>query len=146
MVNHRFEPVSHAEWRNAALGFPDPPSLLRSSPAPYAGLKSSKRPLDETTPPDVPDEDIIVRAKDRSAPVPPVGRLPDAGLPQDDDGGPCPPGRHDVRVLTAGRRRVDEDWLAAIFRIDRTDGEIDTLSTRLASVRTWPASPTGRTG
>ncbi len=34
--------------------------------------------------------------------------------------------------------RVPDDWLARqIKRIDRTDGDIDTLSTRLAFIRTW---------
>ncbi|MDR3497664.1 MAG: helicase-related protein [Parvibaculum sp.] len=33
---------------------------------------------------------------------------------------------------------IDEDWLAAhVDRLDRTDGDIDTLATRIAHVRTW---------
>ncbi|MFO1013719.1 MAG: helicase-related protein [Caulobacteraceae bacterium] len=140
VVNHHFEPVSHAEWRNAALDFRDLPSLLRSlsEPAPYAGLKSSEEALDETTLRQMSqDEDIIARAKDRSA----LFRLWD--VCQTPDFRKTTMEDH-VRLvgtmfkfLTAGRRRVDEDWLAGQFKqIDRTDGEIDTLSTRLASVRT----------
>ena len=35
-------------------------------------------------------------------------------------------------------RRVPDDWLARqVKRIDRTDGDIDTLSKRLAFIRTW---------
>ena len=34
--------------------------------------------------------------------------------------------------------RVPDDWLAAkVKRIDRTDGDIDALSKRLAYIRTW---------
>jgi ATP-dependent RNA helicase SUPV3L1/SUV3 len=37
-----------------------------------------------------------------------------------------------------GPGRVPDDWMAAqIRRIDRTDGEIDTISKRLAYIRTW---------
>ncbi|HQY43664.1 MAG TPA: helicase-related protein [Paracoccaceae bacterium] len=37
-----------------------------------------------------------------------------------------------------GQGRVPTDWLAQqVARIDRTDGEIDTLSKRLAFIRTW---------
>jgi len=36
------------------------------------------------------------------------------------------------------RGRIPEDWLAAqVARIDRTEGDIDTLSKRLAFIRTW---------
>ncbi|MDQ2094814.1 helicase-related protein [Rhodalgimonas zhirmunskyi] len=36
------------------------------------------------------------------------------------------------------RGRIPEDWFArAVKRIDRTDGDIDTLSKRLAFIRTW---------
>ena len=34
--------------------------------------------------------------------------------------------------------RVPDDWLAAqVRRLDRTEGDIDTLSKRLAYIRTW---------
>ncbi|HEX7776393.1 MAG TPA: helicase-related protein [Parvibaculum sp.] len=34
--------------------------------------------------------------------------------------------------------RIDEDWLGAqVDRLDRTDGDIDTLASRIAHVRTW---------
>ena len=39
--------------------------------------------------------------------------------------------------LAGGRRRVPDDWMAErLTRLDRLDGEIDALSTRLAGVRT----------
>ena len=36
------------------------------------------------------------------------------------------------------RGHVDEDYMAEqVLRSDRTDGEIDTLSARIAQIRTW---------
>src|SRR6185436_12730069 len=53
--------------------------------------------------------------------------------------------------LTTGLHKIPDDWIAGQFKqIDRTDGEIDALSTRLAGVRTlayvanqaaWMADP-----
>ncbi len=140
VVNHRFEPVTTAEYRNAKLDFRDLPSLLKSlsDPPLYAGLKASEEALDETTLRQMAqDEDIVARARDRSA----LFRLWD--VCQTPDFRKTTLEDH-VRMvstvfgfLTEGRRRVDEDWLNGQFKqIDRLDGEIDTLSTRLASVRT----------
>jgi ATP-dependent RNA helicase SUPV3L1/SUV3 len=42
------------------------------------------------------------------------------------------------KALMTGDRRIPEDWMANQVAIsDRTDGDIDTLSTRLAHIRTW---------
>ncbi|HEY4343766.1 MAG TPA: helicase-related protein [Parvibaculum sp.] len=40
--------------------------------------------------------------------------------------------------LAEGSGKIDEDWLKAqLDRLDRTDGDIDVLSMRIAHVRTW---------
>ncbi|MEI8144887.1 MAG: helicase, partial [Alphaproteobacteria bacterium] len=40
--------------------------------------------------------------------------------------------------LTSRSGRIPSDWFAAqVAQADRTDGEIDTLSTRIAHIRTW---------
>lgn len=40
--------------------------------------------------------------------------------------------------LTGPRGEVDPDWMAeSLDRLDRTDGDIDSLTTRIAFVRTW---------
>lgn len=40
--------------------------------------------------------------------------------------------------LAEGSERIDESWLKSqLDRIDRTDGDIDTLSMRIAHIRTW---------
>ncbi len=42
------------------------------------------------------------------------------------------------RHLTTGNNRIDEDWFSKqVSLADRTDGDIDTLSTRIAHIRTW---------
>jgi ATP-dependent RNA helicase SUPV3L1/SUV3 len=48
---HRFEPVTAAEWRNARLDFGSLPGLLRSlaAPPPEEGLHLARESLDETT-------------------------------------------------------------------------------------------------
>ena len=66
-----------------------------------------------------------------------LGRLPDPRLPQGD----ARRARQPLRAalpLPARRRGIPTDWLARqIARIDRTDGDIDALSKRLAYIRTW---------
>jgi ATP-dependent RNA helicase SUPV3L1/SUV3 len=40
--------------------------------------------------------------------------------------------------LTGGTHRIPEDWFAKqVALADRTDGDIDTLATRIAHIRTW---------
>jgi ATP-dependent RNA helicase SUPV3L1/SUV3 len=42
------------------------------------------------------------------------------------------------RHLTGAHERLPADWLdAQVKRIDRTDGDIDSLITRIANIRTW---------
>ncbi len=42
------------------------------------------------------------------------------------------------RFLTHGKRVIPTDWIArAIERLDRTEGDLDTLIARIAHVRTW---------
>ena len=42
------------------------------------------------------------------------------------------------RHLTEGDKRISEDWFAKqVSLADRTDGDIDTLATRIAHIRTW---------
>src|ERR1700722_8519771 len=137
---HRFEPVATALWRNAQLDFDSLQDLLRSlsAPAPRQGLKPSEEALDETTLRQLaPDEAIAARCKGRTA----LYRLWDAC--QTPDFRKTTLEDH-VRLaktmfehLTEGDGHVPDDWMAGQFKqVDRTDGEIDALSMRLANVRT----------
>lgn len=141
VVEHRFEPVLGAEWRNARLDFGSLQGLLRSlaEPPHRAGLSLSEEALDERTLRKLAQqEDVVARCKaDRSALIRlwDVCQTPDFRKTTDDDH------QRMVRTLfddlTTGRKRLPEDWIAGQFKaLDRTDGEIDSLAARLSGVRT----------
>jgi ATP-dependent RNA helicase SUPV3L1/SUV3 len=156
---HRFEPVTGAEWRNSRLDFGTLPALLKSlaRTPDRAGLELSAEALDEVTLRHlVQDPAITDRAKGRAA----IERLweccqtPDfRKLALDEHMGLA---KAFFLHLTTGRQRIPEDWIARQFsHLDRTDGEIDTLAARLSSVRTlayvanrpdWLADPAGWQG
>ena len=156
---HRFEPVTGAEWRNSRLDFGSLPSLLKSlSKTPdREGLELSAEALDETTLRRLAqDPQVADRAKGRAA----IERLweccqtPDfRKLALDEHMGLA---KEFFLHLTTGKGRIPEDWIAKQYaQLDRTDGEIDTLAQRLSSVRTlayvanrpdWLADPAGWQG
>jgi ATP-dependent RNA helicase SUPV3L1/SUV3 len=138
--NHRFEPITGAEWRNPQIDFSSLANLTRGLAAPPVreGLKLAQEALDETTLKKLAeDPDVVDRARDRSALIKlwDVCQTPDFRKVAVDD---------HVRLmrdfffhLTGGRRRIPDDWIAKQYaHLDRTDGEIDALAARLASVRT----------
>jgi ATP-dependent RNA helicase SUPV3L1/SUV3 len=137
---HRFEPVTTALWRNDRLDFDSLADLLRSLSAPAArrGLQPSEEALDETTLRALAaDPQVADRARNRSA----LFRLWDAC--QTPDFRKTTLEDH-VRLaktlfehLTEGEEHIPDAWMAGQLRqVDRTDGEIDALSMRLANVRT----------
>jgi len=137
---HRFEPVTGAEWRNSKLEFASLPALLKSltRTPDRDGLKLSAEALDETTLRVLAgDPDVADRAKGRVA----IERLWD--VCQTPDFRKVAAEEH-VRLskefflhLTSRAGRIPEDWIARQYAgLDRTDGEIDTLAARLSSVRT----------
>jgi ATP-dependent RNA helicase SUPV3L1/SUV3 len=137
---HRFEPVTTALWRNARLDFGSLAGLLRSlsEPAPRGGLRPSEEALDETTLRQLAaDAALAERARDRSA----LFRLWDAC--QTPDFRKTTMEDH-VRLaktffeyLTQDQGHVPDAWMAGqLKQVDRTEGEIDALSMRLANVRT----------
>jgi ATP-dependent RNA helicase SUPV3L1/SUV3 len=137
---HRFEPVTTALWRNARLDFDSLADLLRSLATPPAreGLKASEEALDETTLRQLAADDAVAeRCRDRSA----LFRLWDACQTPDFRKTTLEDHLRLAKTLfehlTWGEGVVPDDWMAGQFRqVDRTDGEIDALSMRLANVRT----------
>ena len=137
---HHFEPVAQALWRNDRLDFDSLADLLRSlsAPAPRAGLKASEEALDETTLRALAaDPHVAQRARNRAA----MFRLWDACQTPDFRKTTLEDHVRLARTLfehlTEGDGRVPDAWMAGQFKqVDRTDGEIDALSMRLANVRT----------
>ncbi|HLX99880.1 MAG TPA: helicase-related protein [Roseiarcus sp.] len=137
---HVFPSVPAAEWRNARLDFQSLQGLIRSlaAPAPAAGLRLAEEAQDETTLRQLStDETIVRRARDRSNLMRlwEVCQTPDFRKTTQDE--------HARLIgtmfehLTQGDRRLPEDWMQGQFMsLDRTDGDIDALSMRLARVRT----------
>ena len=142
--SHRFSPVKKLMWRNADLDFGSTERLIRSLEAPTSNdWLSRARDADDvlalkalTAMPEV-----MARVTDakRVALLWDVCRIPDFRNGSDADHAMLLARIFDFlcgRGLGGGR--IPGDWLAkAIARIDQTTGDIDTLSRRLAHIRTW---------
>ena len=140
IMDHRFTPQNKINWRNHALQFGSIDRLI-------ATLETK------------PDDDRLVRAReaDDLRALKSLGQV-DEVFARASDGGSVKllwdvcriP---DFRGISHGEHadllerifcdlhqfgQIREDWLARqIKRIDRTDGDIDALSKRLAFIRTW---------
>lgn len=140
VVEHRFDPLEAAEWRNARLDFDTLPGLLRAltvTPG-VRGLKLTEPALDET----------LLRRLAKDEEVARVGRsrgaimrlweacqLPDFQKTTLDEHGRL--AKEIFQALTGRRGRLTDDWIAPRFAgLDRDDGQIDQLSARLSGVRT----------
>ena len=140
VVEHRFDPVVAAEWRNARLDFDTLPDLLRSlveTPG-TRGLKLAAPALDETLlRRAMVDDDVKRIGRSRGAVMRlwEACQLPDFQKTTLDEHARL--SKEIFQALTGRRGRLDNDWIAPRFaRLDRDDGQIDQLSARLAGVRT----------
>jgi len=145
VVNHQFEPVQNAEWRNARLDFDTLPDLLRSlvqtppnSLSGRAGLKLTMPSLDETLlRRAMQDDDIkrISRSRGTIMRLWECCQLPDFQKTTLDEHARL--SRDIFHALTGKRGRLTDDWIGPRFaELDRDDGQIDQLSARLSGVRT----------
>lgn len=140
LQNHTFDSVKTLQWRNAQLDFrsldalqvslahtPDHPALTR------APIAEDLRVLDHAAR----DADVRDLAQGKAA----VERLWEAC--QVPDYRKLSPAAHAELVTTLytflmRRGRIPDAWFAAqIAQADRIDGDIDTLSGRIAHIRTW---------
>ncbi|HEX2256044.1 MAG TPA: helicase-related protein [Afifellaceae bacterium] len=140
LESHRFDPVRTLQWRSDQLDFssiaalkasldriPDIPGLTKAPPADdQTALETLAR-----------DADIAdrVRGADDVRRLWDVCRLPDYRK--------IAPAQHahlvgEIAGFMLDSGVVPDDWLARQIRLaERTDGDIDTLSTRIAHIRTW---------
>jgi ATP-dependent RNA helicase SUPV3L1/SUV3 len=137
---HVFPSVMAAEWRNHRVDFQSLQGLMRSlaAPPPARALRLSEESQDETTLRQLStDEMIIRRTRDRSNLMRlwEVCQTPDFRKATQDEHARLIGAMFEH--LTQGDRRLPEDWMQGQFTsLDRTDGDIDALSSRLARVRT----------
>jgi ATP-dependent RNA helicase SUPV3L1/SUV3 len=138
--NHQFLPVRKLHWRNARLEFGTPHRLIASLEAPTSDPWLTRVRESE----DLAALKALVAMPEVAARVSgPQGvrllwdicRVPDfRGIAPSEHAGLL---ARLHEFLHAGGR-IPSDWMAKnIARIDRTQGDIDTLSRRLAFVRTW---------
>ena len=108
------------------------------APPPQPGLKLSDEAQDETTLRQLASDELVMRrTRDRANLMRlwEVCQTPDFRKATQDEHTRLIGGMFEH--LTQGRRRLPEEWMVGQFStLDRTDGDIDALSSRLARVRT----------
>src|SRR5690242_11398173 len=140
LESHNFEPMRLLQWRNSNLDFASIGAL-------QAALAMSPREEGLTRAPTgedilvlehaARDEDVKLLARDRAS----VARLWDAC--QVPDYRKIAPATHAEMVVTLygflmREGNIPTDWFSRqVAQADRTEGDIDTLSNRIAHVRTW---------
>jgi ATP-dependent RNA helicase SUPV3L1/SUV3 len=138
--SHRFEPVRRVRYRNSDLDTGSVEALLESlrAPPPRRFMTLARGAQDEQALEQlVADGAVAARAvgADAVETLWEVCRIPDFRKTLTGD---------HVQLLSAIYRqlvdggRLAEDWLAErVGRLDRVDGDIETLMTRIAWIRTW---------
>jgi ATP-dependent RNA helicase SUPV3L1/SUV3 len=138
---HRFDPLDRLFWRNRELSFQSPKALLASleRQPPYGALVRAREADDHLALAALArDPDVADRARGRAAVrlLWEVCQIPDFQKVMSDQHAALL--TRIYRHLTDGDEFVPVDWVARqVARIDRTDGDIDTLMARIAHIRTW---------
>ncbi len=140
LEDHRFDPLKLLQWRNATLDFSSIPALGASldhnpgDPAlTRAPVAEDQMVLDVLSH----DEDVLRQAATPAD----VARLWEAC--QIPDYRKVSPAAHAELARTifffiVRRGRIPDDWFSRrLAEVDRTDGDIDALSQRIAQVRAW---------
>jgi ATP-dependent RNA helicase SUPV3L1/SUV3 len=137
---HEFDPVKVLQWRTSQFDFSSLDALKRSieTTAPVEGLTRALPAVDAQALEQL-SKDADIRAlatnRDRVALLWEVCALPDYRR--------IAPAQHadlisSIFVDIADRGHVDENYMAEqVRRADSTEGDIDTLSHRIAQIRTW---------
>ncbi|MCP8896915.1 helicase [Shinella daejeonensis] len=137
---HQFDPLRVLQWRTTRFDYSSLAALRRSldAPPPIGGLTRALPAVDQqalehlSRYPDIRD---LATGPDRVEKLWEACALPDYRR--------ITPAQHADLIAAlytdlARRGTVNEDFMAdQVRRADRTDGEIDTLSARIAQIRTW---------
>jgi ATP-dependent RNA helicase SUPV3L1/SUV3 len=137
---HRFDAVKMVQWRNSDLDFSSLSDLRDSlERAPFGGVLVRAPPAEDQRVLEaaIRDEKVsrLADRRDRIELLWDICRLPDYRR--------IAPANHADLVLTVYGYLVEdgaikESWFAdQVAFADRTDGDIDTLSNRIAHIRTW---------
>lgn len=140
ITEHRFTPLKKLNWRNHALQFGSIDRLIQSLEAvPEDEMLVRAREADDLTALKALGQVSEVCARCTDGPsvrlLWDVCRIPDfRGISHAEHASLL----EQIFVYLHQSGRIPNDWLARqINRIDRTDGDIDALSKRLAYIRTW---------
>jgi len=143
--DHRFEPTRTLMWRNTTLDFSSVDSLFKSLelPPPARGLVRARHATDaaalalmardERVRPLARGDEAVTRLWE-------VAQVPDFRKVMIDEHASLLAGIYDHLMRADGTSPgvIPEDWFSTqTSRTDRTDGDIDTLASRLAHIRTW---------
>jgi ATP-dependent RNA helicase SUPV3L1/SUV3 len=139
--SHRFDPLEFLYWRSAKLDFRSPRQLLASlearpstrglAPAPEADDHLALRTLARM--PDIAD---AARHPERVRLLWEVCQIPDFRKVMSETHARLL--ARIYRHLALPEGRLPTDWVAdQVGRLDRSDGDIDSLMSRIAHVRTW---------
>ncbi|MGR3363703.1 MAG: helicase-related protein [Maritimibacter harenae] len=140
ITSHSFTPIRKLNWRNSDLRFGSVDALIDSLEAGVEDewLVKAREADDLIALKDLADDPVIrARASDARAVqlLWDVCRVPDfRGISHTEHANLL----HSLFTDLHEHGKVREDWFARqVKRIDRTDGDIDALSKRLAYIRTW---------
>ncbi|MEO1309800.1 MAG: helicase-related protein [Pseudomonadota bacterium] len=137
---HQFDPVTALQWRSERLNFGSLHALQRSLEAPP--------PREEFVRTQNLDDELALRRLSSDRRVADIARGGAAlkllwEVCQTPDFRKVSPEQH-ARLLSQlylqliERGRIDDEWTAReVEKLDRTDGQVDALSNRIAHVRTW---------
>ena len=138
---HNFEPLTALMWRSAEHDFRSPALLLKSlrTRPPARRLRRAPEAEDQQALAALardPEIDALATHPAATRLLWEVCQIPDFRKILSDDHTRLL-GRL-YRQLAGGDGALDAEWVARqVARLDRTDGDIDTLVTRIAHVRTW---------
>ncbi len=143
--NHHFEPLKFLCWRNPDLDFSSLDALKGSlaQPPRTPGLMKARPADDELVLGHLarePDVAALATAPDGVHRLWDVCRIPDFGKVMSDAHARLLGAiyRHLMPAEGSEEGRIPTDWMAAqVTRLERTDGDIETLAGRIAGIRTW---------